>query len=88
MNRMGPARSRDRVSASGRQVGRYVAEEKTMRRDEELEKELQFHIDERIADPATLIGAAITLAAVGMCAGWLPAWRASRIDPAAVLRES
>jgi putative ABC transport system permease protein len=39
-------------------------------------------------DPATLIGAAVTLAGVGVVAGWLPAWRASRIDPAEVLRES
>jgi ABC-type antimicrobial peptide transport system permease subunit len=38
-------------------------------------------------DPATLVGAAATLAAVGGLAGWLPAWRASRIDPAQVLRE-
>jgi putative ABC transport system permease protein len=38
-------------------------------------------------DPSTLIGAAITLAAVGAVAGWLPAYRASRIDPAEVLRE-
>jgi putative ABC transport system permease protein len=38
-------------------------------------------------DPATLIGAASILAAVGIFAGWLPAWRASRIDPAEVLRE-
>jgi putative ABC transport system permease protein len=39
-------------------------------------------------DPATLVGAVITLAAVGALAGWLPAYRASRIDPAEVLRES
>jgi predicted permease len=39
-------------------------------------------------DPATLVGAAVTLAAVGAAAGWLPAYRASRIDPAEVLRES
>jgi predicted permease len=39
-------------------------------------------------DPATLAGAAITLAIVGAVAGWLPAYRASRIDPAAVLRDS
>ena len=39
-------------------------------------------------DPVTLIGAAITLAAVGAVAAWLPARRAARIDPAAVLRES
>jgi ABC-type antimicrobial peptide transport system permease subunit len=38
-------------------------------------------------DPATLVGAVVTLAAVGAVAGWLPAWRASRIDPAEVLRE-
>ena len=38
-------------------------------------------------DPVTLIGAAITLAAVAAVAGWLPAYRASRIDPAEVLRE-
>jgi putative ABC transport system permease protein len=39
-------------------------------------------------DPATLVGAAVTLAAVGALAGWLPAYRASRIDPAEILRES
>jgi ABC-type antimicrobial peptide transport system permease subunit len=39
-------------------------------------------------DPVTLIGAASVLAAVGALAGWLPASRASRIDPAEVLRES
>jgi putative ABC transport system permease protein len=38
-------------------------------------------------DPSTLIGAAITLAAVGAVAGSLPAYRASRIEPAEVLRE-
>jgi putative ABC transport system permease protein len=39
-------------------------------------------------DPATLAWASLTLAAVGAPAGWLPAYRASRIDPAEVLRES
>jgi putative ABC transport system permease protein len=39
-------------------------------------------------DPATFVGAAGVLAAVGALAAWLPAWRASRVDPAAVLRES
>jgi predicted permease len=39
-------------------------------------------------DPVTLIGAAAVLTAVGALAGWLPARRASRIDPAEVLRNS
>jgi len=39
-------------------------------------------------DPVTLFGAAITQAVVGALAGWLPARRASRIDPAEVLRDS
>jgi ABC-type antimicrobial peptide transport system permease subunit len=40
------------------------------------------------SDPTTLIGAAVVLGVVGAVAGWLPAYRASRLDPAAVLRES
>ena len=39
-------------------------------------------------DPATLVGASVTLAMVGAVAGWLPARRAARIDPAEVLRDS
>ena len=39
-------------------------------------------------DPATLAGAAAMLAPVGAIAGWLPAHRASRVDPADVLRQS
>ena len=39
-------------------------------------------------DTATLVSAAVTLAAVGAIAGLLPASRASRIDPAQVLRDS
>jgi putative ABC transport system permease protein len=39
-------------------------------------------------DPATLVGSAAVLATVGALAGWLPAYRASRIDPAEVLRDS
>jgi putative ABC transport system permease protein len=39
-------------------------------------------------DPATLVFAAAVLAGVGAFAGWLPARRASRIDPAEVLRDS
>jgi ABC-type antimicrobial peptide transport system permease subunit len=38
-------------------------------------------------DPLTLVGAAGILATVGAFAGWLPAWRASRIAPAEVLRD-
>jgi putative ABC transport system permease protein len=37
-------------------------------------------------DPATLIGAILALTGVGALAGWLPARRASRIEPAEVLR--
>jgi putative ABC transport system permease protein len=39
-------------------------------------------------DPATLVMSALALSAVGAIAGWLPAWRASRIDPTEVLRQS
>ncbi|HEY7187395.1 MAG TPA: ABC transporter permease [Vicinamibacterales bacterium] len=38
-------------------------------------------------DPATLVSAAAMLAAIGAIAAALPAYRASRIDPAVVLRE-
>lgn len=38
-------------------------------------------------DPATLLTAALVLGAIGAIAGYLPARRASRIDPARVLRE-
>jgi ABC-type antimicrobial peptide transport system permease subunit len=39
-------------------------------------------------DPLTFIGAALVLSTVGALAGWLPARRAARVDPAQVLRES
>ena len=39
-------------------------------------------------DVVTLVSAAVTLTVVGAIAGWLPAYRASRIDPAHVLRDS
>jgi putative ABC transport system permease protein len=38
-------------------------------------------------DPLTLAAAVVVLAAIGAAAGWLPARRASRIDPARVLHE-
>ena len=38
-------------------------------------------------DPTTIGGSAAVLAAIGLLAGWLPARRAARIDPAQVLRE-
>ncbi len=38
-------------------------------------------------DPATMAAAALVLALIGGVAGFVPAWRASRIDPPEVLRE-
>jgi putative ABC transport system permease protein len=40
------------------------------------------------SDPLALAVASITLAGIGAAAAWLPAWRASQIDPAEVLRET
>ncbi len=37
-------------------------------------------------DSLTFIGAIVVLVAVGALAGWLPAWRASRVDPVMTLR--
>ena len=37
-------------------------------------------------DLGTVLGAALILASIGAVAGWIPARRASRIDPAVVLR--
>jgi ABC-type antimicrobial peptide transport system permease subunit len=39
-------------------------------------------------DPVTVAAAALILGAVGAAAGWVPAYRASRIDPAEVLRDA
>jgi len=39
-------------------------------------------------DPFTFVAAAVVLAATGLLAGWIPARRASRIDPVRVLREA
>jgi predicted permease len=41
----------------------------------------------RPADPATLAGAAVALAAAATLAASLPAWRATRVDPLETLRE-
>ena len=38
-------------------------------------------------DPLTMTAAALVLGTIGALAGWIPAWRASRIDPARVLRD-
>jgi predicted permease len=38
-------------------------------------------------DPATMVAAVLVLGSIGAAAGWLPARRASRIDPARVLRD-
>jgi ABC-type antimicrobial peptide transport system permease subunit len=39
-------------------------------------------------DPATLVASASILALVAAVAGWIPATRATRIDPAQMLREN
>ena len=46
---------------------------------------LLFQLEGR--DPMTFAGAVAVLVAVGVLAAWLPAHRAARLDPAAVLRE-
>jgi ABC-type antimicrobial peptide transport system permease subunit len=48
-------------------------------------KALLFDVEAR--DVMTFAGAAAVLVAVGVLAAWLPARRAARLDPAAVLRE-
>jgi predicted permease len=47
---------------------------------------LLYGLDPR--DPLTLVGAGAVLMAVATAAAWLPAYRASRLDPATVLRET
>jgi ABC-type antimicrobial peptide transport system permease subunit len=37
-------------------------------------------------DPATFIGVAVAMAAIGLAACWIPALRAARIDPAITMR--
>jgi putative ABC transport system permease protein len=50
----------------------------------QLTKTLLFGLTPR--DPLSFAGAALVLTATGLLAGWLPARRAARIDPATVLR--
>ena len=38
------------------------------------------------SDPPTFIGMTVILALSAMLASWLPAWRASRVDPMTALR--
>jgi ABC-type lipoprotein release transport system permease subunit len=38
-------------------------------------------------DTLTIVFVTATITAVAMVASWLPAWRASRLDPNLVLRE-
>jgi len=43
--------------------------------------------DVQPSDAPTMMGAAVTIAVVAALACWLPAWRASRLDPNVVLRD-
>jgi ABC-type antimicrobial peptide transport system permease subunit len=39
-----------------------------------------------LRDPITIAGVTMLLGSVAVLAGWLPAWRASRVDPVQALR--
>ena len=49
-----------------------------------LMKSLLFEVSPQ--DPATIIGVAILLSTVALGASWIPAWRATRVDPIMALR--
>lgn len=51
-----------------------------------LTRTLLFSLEPR--DPVTFIAASGVLAMVGALAGWMPAWRAARIDPNTALRNT
>jgi ABC-type antimicrobial peptide transport system permease subunit len=47
-----------------------------------------FLFETSATDRAALVIATLVLVSIALLACWVPAWRASRIDPAAVLRDS
>ena len=51
-----------------------------------LAESMLFGVEPR--DPVVFAGAAVTLTAVGLLAGWVPAYRASRLSPARALTET
>ena len=42
----------------------------------------------RVTDPSTLVGVPLLIAAIVLAACWIPAWRATHLDPVLALRES
>jgi ABC-type antimicrobial peptide transport system permease subunit len=48
---------------------------------------VSFLYEVKPSDPVTILGSVLLLAAVGVAAAALPAWRAARLDPVEALRE-